>query len=218
MAPDDTKERILDAAERLFADHGFAATSLRSITTEAGVNLAAVNYHFGSKDALIEAVFQRRIGPLNRQRLEWLDEIEAAAGDGPLPLEPVVEAFIAPAIRLSRDPERGGFVMRLFGHTFSEPSEQISRMFYGQFQGVAGRFTAALGRALPDLPPEEVFWRLVFMVGAMAHTMALSEKLPRLFGDLCHESDPGTTMERLVSFLVSGMRAPVPATEREGRS
>src|SRR5437879_11584596 len=95
-----TKDRILDAAEHLLAKNGFEATSLRAITAEADVNLAAVNYHFQSKDALIRAVISRRIGPINEKRLTMLDAIEQAAGDGLLPLGPVIEAFVGPVIEV----------------------------------------------------------------------------------------------------------------------
>ena len=95
-----TKDRILDAAERLIAKLGFEATSLRAITAEADVNLAAVNYHFQSKEALIRAVISRRIGPVNVKRLAMLDAVEAAHRDGPLPVGPVIEAFVGPVIEL----------------------------------------------------------------------------------------------------------------------
>ena len=98
-----TAERILDAAEELFADLGFDATSTRAITTRAGVNLAAVNYHYGSKDALIEAVFARRLVPLNRERLELLDRVEARAGAGGPAVESIVEAFVRPPMRKIRE-------------------------------------------------------------------------------------------------------------------
>src|SRR5579864_4688441 len=95
-----TKNRILNAAERLFAHDGFEATSLRAITTEANVNLAAVNYHFQSKDALVRAVIGRRMGPVNEKRIAMLDACEAGAGDGPLPLEPLLEAFLRPVLEI----------------------------------------------------------------------------------------------------------------------
>src|SRR5579871_5345079 len=100
--PVSTKDRILDTAERLFARDGFEATSLRAITAEAGVNLAAVNYHFQSKEALVRAVIGRRMGPVNEKRLAMLDACETAAGDGPLPLEGVLEAFVRPVLEIAR--------------------------------------------------------------------------------------------------------------------
>src|SRR5271166_1991773 len=95
-----TKDRILDAAERLFARDGIEATSLRTITAEAGANLAAVNYHFQSKDALVKSVVARRVCPVNERRLALLDACEAAAGDGPLPVEQVLDAFLRPVMEL----------------------------------------------------------------------------------------------------------------------
>lgn len=210
MSEISTKERILDAAEELFADEGFA-TSLRAITASAGVNLAAVNYHFGSKDALIQEVFARRLGPLNDARLEQLDGLESAAPDAGPPLEGIVEAFVGPAIRMSHHP-RGATFMRLFGHTLSQPDDRIMRLFTGHFEVIIQRFTAALGRALPHLDGTEVFWRLLFMVGAMAHTMALSDKLPMITGGACDASDAEATVRRLVPFLAGGMRADAPAS------
>lgn len=218
MAPDDTKERILDAAERLFADHGFAATSLRAITSGAGVNLAAVHYHFGSKEALIQAVFERRIGPLNRRRLELLDRVEAACEGGLPPIRPIVEAFVGPALRMSQDPARGGETfMRLLGHTYGEPSEQIGAMFHDQFREVAARFQAALHRAIPRLSREDLFWRLMFMVGAMAHAMGGSRKVIRAFLGEQQGPDVEELMERLVPFLVAGLDAPAPVANRGAR-
>src|SRR5258706_565485 len=101
-----TKDRILDSAERLFAEHGFDGVSLRSIIAEAGVNLAAVHYHFHSKEALMDAVIGRRVGPLNQERLALLDKVEVEAGDEPAPLERILEALLIPTVRLVRDQSR----------------------------------------------------------------------------------------------------------------
>jgi AcrR family transcriptional regulator len=202
-----TKERILDAAESLFADHGFDATSLRRITSQAGVNLAAVNYHFGSKDALIAAVFQRILAPINRERLERLDELERlAAGPG---TPAIVEAFIGPALRRSKGARSGpGVAMRLLGHALSQPDDRTRALFADIFRPVVARFTAALQRALPGHGDVEIFWRFFFMVGAMAHTMALSAHLPTLSGGLCEVKDPEAVVQRMVTFLAAGMETP----------
>ena len=116
-----TKERILDTAERLFAAQGYAATSLRGIIAEAGVNLAAVHYHFHSKEALLEAVILRRSVPANHERLALLDRFEKEAGGNPPPLEKVIEAFVAPTLQMSRDPQSGSMVfMKLLGRLHAE--------------------------------------------------------------------------------------------------
>src|SRR5689334_21048676 len=122
----DTKTLILDSAEQAFAELGFGAASLRHIIRSAGVNLAAVHYHFGSKEALVEAVFARRIARLTQERLELLDICEAQTHDGELSLEGVLEAFVGPALRMTNAPASGGKAfVRLFGRTIAEPSEHL---------------------------------------------------------------------------------------------
>src|SRR5438105_15736421 len=124
----DTKQRILDSAERLFAQHGFAATSLRTIIADAKVNLAAIHYHFHSKEALLDAVILRRLGPVNQERLKLLDACEASALDGRPNLESVLEAFIAPAFRVGSDPDSGQIFVRLIGRILSEDLSIWSHM------------------------------------------------------------------------------------------
>ena len=215
MGEISTRDRILDAAEELFAEQGFA-TSLRAITASAGVNLASVNYHFGSKEALIREVFHRRLGPLNAERVGLLDRLEAAAGEEAPPLETIIEAFVGPPLRMSHDP-RGATFMRLFGHSLGQRDDRILRMFAEEFRTVAERFGAALGRALPHLDRPEVLWRLLFMVGSMAHTMSLSDKLPELTRGVCAPADVEALILRLVPFVAGGMRAAAPVLESGGR-
>src|ERR1039457_6734609 len=101
----DTKEKILDTAERLIGEQGYAATSLRQVIAEAGVNLAAVHYHFGSKEELLDAVVTRKVTPVNEARISRLDRVEAEAGSGPLVVEKVLEAFLIPTAEVaSRNP------------------------------------------------------------------------------------------------------------------
>src|SRR5437762_5155319 len=99
-ASQDTKSRILDVAEHLFMEHGFEATSLRSLTSSAGVNLAAVNYHFGSKEELFQAVLTRRLDPMNQERIELLKKLENGSGDRPIACERILAAMLVPALRL----------------------------------------------------------------------------------------------------------------------
>ena len=216
--PTDTKEQILDTAERLFAESGIDAVSLRAITGEASVNLAAIHYHFGSKEALVKAVFARRLIPLNRERLALLDEVEAGAGDGPLAVEDVLRTLFAPAIRLSRDPERGETFMHLCGRFYSELGEYMQPMFEELFKEVIERFMTAFQKACPELPVKELFWRTHFAVGAMVHTMCDCGRLKMISQGVCDPSDVEDTIERMVRFTAAGLRDPVmelPAREEE---
>ena len=206
----DTRKAILDAAERLFADLGFDGASLRKITSTAGVNLAAAHYHFGSKAELLRAALARRIGPLNEERLKLLDEAEAAAGKKVLSIEAVLTALLAPALRLSRDRKRGGRVfMRLLGRIFNDPGEKLQRLFIEQFEAFGQRFKPAFRRALPDLPPVDAMWRLHFVIGVMAHTMADTQKLKFISQGACDPNDTEGIIRQMVVFLAAGMRAPV---------
>lgn len=198
----DTKAKILDSAEALFADEGFASTSMRDITARAGVNLAAVNYHFGSKLELLKAVFSRRFGPVNEERLAELDALDEPD------VERVLRAFFTPVFQRLREPGSGWMkFMQLVGRTHSDTNDEIRRCLMEQVEVVATRFTAALAEALPQLPPAVLVSRIHFVVGAMAHTFAfcrqrelpLVEALP----------DPDAVLENLVQFSLAGLKAPV---------
>jgi AcrR family transcriptional regulator len=206
----DTKERILDTAERLFSEQGYAATSLRGIIAAAGVNLAAVHYHFHSKEALLEAVILRRSVPANHQRLALLDRFETEAGGHPPPLEKVIEAFVAPTLHMARDPLGGGMVfMKLLGRLHAE-GDLLRRIVTARFGDVLQRFGAALRAALPDLPPEELFWRLNLALGALSQTLRGGSTDLETISHLSLSFNSETALERLVAFLSAGFRAPVP--------
>ncbi|HWR49500.1 MAG TPA: TetR/AcrR family transcriptional regulator [Bryobacteraceae bacterium] len=202
-----TKDRILDAAEWLFAEYGLSETSLRQITARAGVNLAAVNYHFHSKDELVLATFARRIGPLNDIRIRALDDLERRAGDGPLQIEDVLRTFLEPVIASGPDtlPEQ---FRRLFGRMFGEPGDLFSRVIREQFDIIRQRYIAAFMRALPGVGPEEIVWKLFFMIGSMAHTLAGLHHLEAIGAGLVDTRDTNAIAERLIAFASAGFRAP----------
>lgn len=204
----ETKDRILDAAEKLFAEKGFADTSLRMITAEAGANLAAVNYYFQSKDALIMAVFARRLEPLNKSRLELLDEVEAKAGDGPLPPKVVLRAFLEPLYRGSAPTVCNPYFLRLMGRMYVEPGDLIERILREQFRDVKDRFLCAFQRALPELPFVEVIWRVHFVIGTLAHAMAGFRRLEVIAPGQVDVSDHDAIIERLIDFASAGLCAP----------
>lgn len=211
MSELDTPERILDAAERLFMAHGFEATTLRMITTEAKANLAAVNYHFGGKEGLIEALFRRRLGWLNAQWLAALDKAEAEAHGQALRPHQVLEAFFGTTIRTVAQCDEGGrHFMRLLGRTYTEPSAFIRRFMAREYADVVRRYKAALFRALPDAPKEEVLWRFHFMLGAMSYAISGADALNVLGEDGLHDLDPEALHDRFMGFLFGGLRAPLP--------
>lgn len=204
-----TKNRILDVAERLFAEQGFAATSMRTITSEAGVNLSAVNYHFGSKDGLVQAIFTRRLAPMNRERLRRLRALERRHGAS-IPLNELVDAFVAPALELSRDERGGGSrFIRLLGRSYTEPSEALQGSVRVMYQEVIESFKPAFAEALPGLDREELYWRLHFLVGTLAYCMSGSNMM-RLIATsrLSDTHEYQRLVERLTAFLTAGLQAP----------
>jgi AcrR family transcriptional regulator len=213
LASKDTKERILDAAERLFAAHGFAGTSLRAVTKEAGVNLAAVHYHFGTKEDLLRAVLSRIVIPVNRERLEMLEQVEAAAGSDPPSLEGILEAFIAPDLRLIRDlGERGVIIARFLGRSYTEPAEMVQALSREHYEELGQRFMGAFARALPEVPQSELYFRFKLVLGVLTYFLADNDLTAGYAEDL---SDVEGTVGRLVAFLAAGLRAPVAPLQRQ---
>lgn len=214
----DTRERILDAAEYLFMEHGFEATSMRMITGAAEVNLAAVNYHFGSKDQLIQEVFRRRLTWLNQERLRLLDELEVQAAGKPIKPSLIVDAFFGTLIRMAEDEALGGKTfMRLIGRTMTDPSGFIRAFFAEEYAGVVDRYKQALFKALPDVPKAEIVWRFHFMLGATSYAIAGTDAL-RIVTDWGIEPSEAEDrldklLPRLMSFLLGGLRAQLPQFE-----
>jgi AcrR family transcriptional regulator len=198
-----TKERILTAAEALFAQRGFEGASLRQLTAAAGVNLAAVNYHFGSKDHLVEQVFKRRLDQLNARRLAALKQI---SGQPETSLEDVLSAFIRPALELSYD-GGGGLFMRVLARAFAEHDDSLRKFLSDNYGHVMRQFTAEFARLLPNLSKEELYWRIDLVTGALTHAMSG-------FGIIQRKSDVSEvihreqTAEHLIRFAVAGLRAP----------
>ena len=172
MAQSDTVERILDAAEILFAEKGFAETSLRLITSKAKVNLAAVNYHFGSKKSLIQAVFSRFLEPLCLSLDEELDR-RSAEGQPDWTVETLLNLLVEQV--LSVKPRSGNdlsIFMRLLGLAFSQSQGHLRRYLNEMYGKVFHRYMLLLHKAAPEISPVEMFWRVHFMLGAAAFTMS----------------------------------------------
>lgn len=203
----ETKQRILNAAEQLFATRGIAATSLRSIIRDAGVNLASVHYHFGSKDALVNAVIARHFQPLNEERIRRLDDIERRAGARRPSIEKVVEAFVAPTLELCADPLRGKVFMRLLGRLVAEPEYFFGKVAPTQMAGIRDRFADAFARAVPNIDMEDIAWRMTFTVGAMAYSMRIGDSISALSGGRIGSTTTGELARRLVRFATAGWKA-----------
>jgi AcrR family transcriptional regulator len=198
-----TKERILASAEALFAQRGFEGASLRQLTAAAGVNLAAVNYHFGSKDKLVEEVFKRRLDQLNARRLAALKQV---LGQPETSLEDVLAAFIRPALDLSHD-GGGGLFMRVLARAFAEHDDSLRRFLSDNYGHVMRQFTTEFARLLPHLSKEELYWRIDLVTGALTHAMSG-------FGIIQRKSDVSETVHReqtaahLIRFAAAGLSAP----------
>jgi AcrR family transcriptional regulator len=210
MASTDTKDRILDSAEGLFAKRGFASTSLRNVIAEAGVNLAAVHYHFGSREELIRAVFARRFEPINRERLRLLTEFETSGGGGGEALETILAILVGPFLAAAREQgEEWSTVGLLVGRVYTEPDFEVRRLLHEQFQEVSDRFSVTLKLCLPSLSDEEFAYRFHFVVAAMAVSLVHTEDIRMLsHGRIDPARDPEVFARRWISFAAAGLRAP----------
>jgi AcrR family transcriptional regulator len=217
VKPHETRTRILDAAEELFMLHGFEGTSMRLLTTKAGVNLAAVNYHFGSKHALIEAVFRRKLDPMNAARIAELDRLEKDAAGKPLLQDALIRAFVGVSLRMMEDTKSGGRTfVRLLGRTYTEPSKPIRQLIGQLYAPVMERFKSAFERVLPQMPREELVWRMHFMFGTLAYTLAATDTVQLIAG--CKPEDRYDAQlleERLTVFLAAGLNAPLKSNVRK---
>lgn len=206
MSQPDTRERLLDTAEELFAAQGYHATSLRAITSAAGVNLAAVNYHFGSKEALLEAVLRRRLVPLNALRAEAMLQVKAEADTAGVRPEAdaVLRAFIAPTVRFCCSEAGPRHFSALVGRAMAEPDATVRNVFLQLIQPLFAQLLTLLQEALPQLPPATVYWRLQCSLGATIHLMRLlgndSGFLPRW----PEKPDTETLIAELVAFVAAG--------------
>lgn len=205
----DTKDRILDVAERLFATKGIEATSLRQITREATVNLAAVNYHFQSKDELVRSVYLRRIRPMNTMRLCLLNALEGAEQNEAKPLDGLLEAFFEPVLDMALSLKNEGFTAgQLMGRMYTETHTVMQNLICTEMGEVARRFATAFGRALPHLTSVEVLWRLHFTIGVLAHTLAAEEKIAILSQGRLNPRDKQEVLRQMMTYAKAGLMAP----------
>ena len=201
-----TKAAVFNAAERLFALHGFQNVSVRDITADAGVNLASVNYHFGSKDALLFEIFRRRTSELNRERARMLHEA-ADRHAGKPPVREILEAYFAPPLRWAAPDHDRRISVQFIIRARSEGTAEMREAIQNDVSHLE-RFANALIAARPDLPREEVYWRLHFCLG-MVHNNRFIEfdRLHHLSGGLTREGDTRALLTRMLDFAEVGFLA-----------
>jgi AcrR family transcriptional regulator len=198
-----TKDRILSAAEELFAVHGFAGTSLRQVTSQADVNIAAVNYHFGSKENLVNEVFRRRMDDMSRQRI---DALKAAITQHPGELEPILAAFVEPALALAQDRHGGGAFVRVVARAYAEKNDTLRKFLSDHYGHVLREFAKAIAGCVPGLSKEELYWRLDFLAGALTYAMADFGliKRPAGVGEKAHRE---RCARELIRFAAAGFKS-----------
>jgi AcrR family transcriptional regulator len=198
-----TKDRILGAAEELFAQHGFAGTSLRQVTTRADVNIAAVNYHFGSKENLVNEVFRRRMDEMSARRLA---QLKAALQQHPGELEPVLAAFVEPALAMAQDRHGGGAFIRVIARAYAEKNDNLRKFLSNQYGHVLRDFAKAIAGCVPALGKEQLYWRLDFLSGALTYAMADFGMIKRPSG-LSEAAHRERAARELIRFASAGLKA-----------
>lgn len=198
----NTKERILTAAEELFALHGFAGTSLRQVTTHADVNIAAVNYHFGSKENLVNEVFQRRMDDMSDKRLASL---RAAVEADPKDLDGILAAFIRPPLALTYDKHGAAFV-RVLARAYAEKNEGLRNFLSKNYGHVLKEFAKAISQCVPEMGKEELYWRLDFVAGALTYAMTDIGLMKKASGT-SDKTHADKAAQALIRFAAAGLRA-----------
>lgn len=203
----DTKTKILNAAENLFADKGFTGTSLREITSAAEVNLAAVNYHFGSKKELIKALMKRYLDVLSPELEGALQSVMEE--NDPLTLEQVFEAFVEPLLTLNELKEQGtSNFLQLLGHSYTDSQGFLRWFITTNYPGIIDNFVMAVHKAYPELSSEDMFWRLHFTMGTAVFAMSSTSALIDIAeNDFNSEVDIEGVIRRLIPYVASGVGA-----------
>jgi AcrR family transcriptional regulator len=200
------RQRLMDASEQLFAEHGWNAVSIRTIVAAAGVNLAALHYHFGSKEQLLTEIFAARAKPIAEERMRLLGAIEHQGGAPSL--ERILEAFLRPALTIGSDERFGGRAfVKLRARLATEPETVSRKILASAFDESSGEFLAALERALPEIPRADLEWRFHFMLGAMFYTMADAGRIQSLTDGRCDPGQVENALEHIIPFLAAGFRS-----------
>ncbi len=202
-----SKRKLLDAAEHLFADKGFEAVSVRDITALAKTNVAAVNYHFGSREALLGMVMSRYMVPINEERLARLETVDRKWSGKAAPVEEIIDAFVRPLatqVRKSDLSER--LFYKLTGRIFAEQADGMPPQIEEQLRQIIDRFTRSFAKALPLVAPEDLTWRIHFLVGGMIYQLTHQDILHRLSSGASGTPTMEATLSRFIRFAAAGLR------------
>jgi AcrR family transcriptional regulator len=211
-AVEERRQAILDVAEALFAENGIAGTSVRSILATAGANVAAVHYHFGSKEKLVEEVFRRRAERIARERVTGLRRA-LADPDETWRLERIIRAFLESGFTGGDTPESAQRFARLRARISTEDSDLARRLLSDCFDVSSRQFVAALAKILPELDDTEIAWRFHTMLGVMVYTMANPGRIQALTEGHCDPSDYPAAVDRLVPVIAAMFRSGTPARQ-----
>ena len=196
-----TKEKIMDTAERCFAQQGIASASIRTIVEKAGVNLGAITYHFGSKDNLVIEIFKRRMVPMTQERLDMLRAAEAESDGKPVPARKVIEAIVIPQYRLTRKfPQFVQFAVQMKNY----PNSKFFRLINAEFEPVYKEMQRSLRAALPPMSDVEFYLKLHFLIHLMEVIPKYDVHLQKL---IPNDLDSEKFMDVLIAFVESGISA-----------
>ena len=202
-----SKRKLLDAAEQLFADRGFEAVSVRDITQLAKTNVAAVNYHFGSRDSLLTLVMIRYMSPVNEERLVRLDAAERKGSGKVAPLEEIIDALVRPLVSQVRKSELSERLFyKLIGRIFAQQEDGLPPQIEDQLRHVFDRFTRAFAKALPTVATDDLVWRIHLMAGGMIHLLTHQDVLQRLTNGASGAPTMEASLGRFIRFAAAGLR------------
>ncbi len=213
----DTRERLLDAAEQIFAERGFEGASIRAVTQAAGASVSAANYHFGSKEALLRETLLRRVGPLNERRIARLDALEENAGGRPVELETIIEAFLRPVFEEhAASVDATNRFRQVAARIYSDPPDVVATMKRELFGPIVTRFVGAISAALPEKTPEEIELGFQLTVGVMVHVISghlVTTPVSEDGGCECWTSrlSDEAVLQQMIAYVVAGLRAKSPS-------
>lgn len=200
-----TRNDIIQATEKLFAAKGFQAMTLRDVTRDARVNLAAVNYHFGSKQNLMLAVIRNRFEPINEERIRRLEALSDDFHPNPIPLEAIFDALFQPLFEAAaKDDASDVILIQMIGRAITEPADFLCAMHKEFFAELTRRFMIEIKRSCSTLSDEQLEYRFFFAISTMIGTIVEKNRLERISGGKLDSPNLDRTVRELTAFVVSG--------------